>query len=110
MRRKTGVLAALAIAATCAFSANAAFTLQCKGTGKQNATVYLRWSSDYFKDESVTYSVYRSEDNTNWGAPIATGIPRLEYFDISPKPGKTYYYKVETNKGAYATNSFKVDP
>ena len=99
MRRKTGVLAALALALSVAMQASAFNLEKMQTTGKNNATVYLHWSGvDFTTNGSIRYSVHRSEDGGDY-VEIASNIPRLEYFDISVKPGKTYRYIIKASNG-----------
>lgn len=68
---------------------------------KQNATVYLRWTGDSYSDGNITYTVKRC-NNGSWET-LATGLPRLEYFDLSVKPGESYQYQVTSTAGGNAT-------
>lgn len=64
---------------------------------KQNATVYLRWEGDNYTDGSISYTVVRINNGNR--ETLASGLQRLEYFDLSVKPGETYQYQIVSTTG-----------
>ncbi|MGM9852436.1 MAG: hypothetical protein ACI30N_00490 [Muribaculaceae bacterium] len=75
---------------------------------KNNATVYLRWEADDYTNGDITYTVQRVNNGT-WET-LATGLKRLEYFDVSVKPGESYYYYVSSSAGGHAQSETKTIP
>lgn len=69
---------------------------------KQNATVYLRWEGDDYTNGDITYTVKRA-NNGSWET-VAQGLKRLEYFDLSVKPGEKYQYQIESSAGNTVTS------
>lgn len=98
MHFSTRLLVGCAFAVLGSVSLNALNIKVCQvDPQKQNATVYLRWEADNYANDNITYTVQRG-NNGSWET-LASGLKRLEYFDVSVKPGETYQYRVASTDG-----------